>query len=146
MHTRHPTDPRVSAGIIALSAIALLIGGAFTGLLVEGAHDLSGAWAAFDPYLLRVVRFTLWQAALSTVLSVLPALVVARALSRHPRFAGRSFILQLFAVPLALPAIVAALGILALYGRAGYFAALFAWLGGGTWPGIYGLSGILVAH
>jgi len=140
------SDPRVRAGIIALAAIALLIGGAFAGLLIEGAHDFSDAWAAFDPYLLRVVRFTLWQAALSTLLSVVPALFVARALSRHPRFFGRAFILQLFAVPLALPAIVAALGILALYGRAGYFAGVFTVIGGGSWPGIYGLSGILVAH
>ncbi|TPN17590.1 thiamine/thiamine pyrophosphate ABC transporter, permease protein [Mesorhizobium sp. B2-1-3] len=140
------SDPRISAGILALAAIALLIGGAFAGLLFEGANDFSGAWAAFDPYLLRVVRFTLWQAALSTLLSVAPALFVARALSRHPHFPGRGFILQLFALPLALPAIVAALGILALYGRAGYFAGFLGAVGGYNWPGIYGLSGILVAH
>ncbi|MBZ9675611.1 thiamine/thiamine pyrophosphate ABC transporter permease [Mesorhizobium sp. ES1-1] len=146
MRTSYPADPRVTAGIVALAAIGVLIGGAFTGLILEGIHDLSGAWAAFDPYLLRVVRFTLWQAALSMLLSVVPALFVARALSRHPRFFGRAFILQLFAVPLALPAIVAALGILALYGRAGYFAGLFSAAGGEGWPGIYGLSGILVAH
>ncbi|RVD50234.1 thiamine/thiamine pyrophosphate ABC transporter permease ThiP, partial [Mesorhizobium sp. M7A.F.Ca.ET.027.03.2.1] len=70
---RAASDPRVSAGIVALAAIALLIGGAFAGLLFEGAHDFSGAWAAFDPYLLRVIRFTLWQAALSTLLSAIPA-------------------------------------------------------------------------
>ncbi|WP_411969589.1 thiamine/thiamine pyrophosphate ABC transporter permease [Mesorhizobium sp. CA10] len=143
----HPVpDSRITAGIIALAAIALLIGGAFAGLAVEGAHDLSGAAAAFDNYLLRVARFTLWQAALSTLLSVAPALLVARALSRHPSFPGRRLILQLFTVPLALPAIVAALGILALYGRVGYFAGVFARRGGADWPGIYGLSGILVAH
>ncbi|CCV11000.1 thiamine/thiamine pyrophosphate ABC transporter permease [Mesorhizobium sp. STM 4661] len=140
------SDSRVTAGVIALAAIALLIGGAFAGLGVEGARDLSGAASAFDPYLLRVVRFTLWQAVLSTLLSVVPALFVARALSRHPRFFGRGFILQLFAVPLALPAIVAALGILALYGRAGYFSGILSQIGGQSWPGIYGLSGILVAH
>ena len=55
------------------------------GLVVEGARDVSGALAAFDSYLFRVVRFTLWQAALSTVLSVVPAIFVARALSRHPQ-------------------------------------------------------------
>ncbi|QPC95039.1 thiamine/thiamine pyrophosphate ABC transporter permease [Mesorhizobium sp. INR15] len=141
-----PTDSRVNAGVLALAAIALLIGGAFAGLLFEGVQDLSGARAAFDPFLLRVVRFTLWQAALSTLLSVAPALFVARALSRHPRFFGRGFILQLFAVPLALPAIVAALGILALYGHAGYFAGLFNAFGEQGWPDIYGLSGILIAH
>jgi thiamine transport system permease protein len=146
MRPTRTTDIRILAGIMALGAITLLIGGAFAGLIAEGARDLSGAYAAFDGYLLRIARFTLWQAILSTLLSVLPALFVARALARHPRFFGRELILQLFAVPLALPAIVAALGILTLYGRAGYFADLLGGLGGGTWPGIYGLSGILVAH
>ncbi|EHK58452.1 thiamine transporter membrane protein [Mesorhizobium alhagi CCNWXJ12-2] len=140
------TNPRVAAGILALAAITILIGGAFAGLIVEGVQDTSGALAAFDPYLFRVVRFTLWQALLSTALSVVPAIFVARALSRHPRFPGRALILRLFAVPLALPAIVAALGVLALFGRAGYFADLFGSISGQSWPGIYGLSGILVAH
>ena len=80
------------------------------------------------------------------LLSVVPAIFVARALSRHPSFPGRAIILRLFALPLALPAIVAALGILALLGRAGYLAMPLSALSGGTWPGIYGLSGILVAH
>ena len=139
-------DRRILAGIVALAAIALLIGGAFAGLLVEGFRDLSGAVGAFDSYLVRIVWFTLWQAALSTLLSIVPAIFVARALSRHPDFPGRAIILRLFALPLALPAIVAALGILALLGRAGYLAGPLAALSGGTWPGIYGLSGILVAH
>ncbi|MCT7376598.1 thiamine/thiamine pyrophosphate ABC transporter permease [Chelativorans salis] len=137
---------RVAAGALALAAIGLLIGGAFFGLGQEALTAWRSALAAFDPYLLRVARFTLWQAALSTLLSVAPAILVARALARHPRFFGRGLILQLFAVPLALPAIVAALGVLALYGRAGYFAPLFSALSEERWPGIYGLSGILVAH
>ncbi len=140
------TDRRVAAGIAALAAIAVLIGGAFAGLVVQAASDWSGALSAFDPYLLRIARFTLLQAVLSTALSVLPAILVARALSRHSAFFGRGFILRLFAVPLALPAIVAALGVLALYGRAGYFAPVMSAIRGGDWPGIYGLAGILVAH
>ena len=65
-------DPRIAAGVFALAFVTVLIGGALGGLAAEGAGDVSGAIAAFDPYLLRVVRFTLWQAALSTLLSVLP--------------------------------------------------------------------------
>lgn len=139
-------DRRVLAGIASLSVIALLIGAAFVGLVAEGARDLSGVLASFNSYLARIVWFTLWQAILSTVLSVAPAILVARALSRHPSFPGRRFVLRLFALPLALPAIVVALGILALLGRAGFLAPLLGTLSGGNWPGIYGLSGILVAH
>ncbi|MFC5386942.1 thiamine/thiamine pyrophosphate ABC transporter permease [Aquamicrobium segne] len=139
-------NPRILAGLVALAAISTLIGGAFAGLALEGVQDFSGALAAFDPYMIRVARFTLWQALLSTLLSIAPALLVARALTRFPDFPGRGLILQLFAVPLALPSLVAALGVLALYGRSGYFAGLFSTFSAGEWPGIYGLSGILVAH
>lgn len=133
-------------GLLALGFIALLIGGAFAGLAVEAARDWSGAAGTFDAGMLRIAGFTLWQAALSTVLSVAPAILVARALSRHPTFPGRGLLLRLFAVPLGLPAIVAALGLLALYGRAGFLADIVSAAGAGRWPGIYGLSGILVAH
>jgi len=146
MPASKPTDPRILAGTIALAAIALLIGGAFVGLGIEGAADLSAAIGAFDTYFARIALFTIWQAALSMLLSVGPAILMARAMSRHPAFPGRSLILRLFALPLALPAIVAALGILTLLGRAGYFAGFLSWISGGNWPGIYGLSGILVAH
>jgi thiamine transport system permease protein len=140
-------SPRaIAAGIAGLAALAILAGGAFLGLLVEGVREGSGALSAFDAYLLRVARFTLWQAVLSTLVSVGPALLLARAISRHPRFFGRAALIRLFAVPLALPALVAALGVLALFGRAGLVADLHAALGIGAWPGVYGLSGILIAH
>lgn len=143
--TRAP-DRRVVAGLAGLAAIALLIGGAFAGLASEALADWSGAVSAFDAYLYRVARFTLWQAALSTALSVVPAIFVARALARHPDFPGRALILKLFALPLALPALVAALGVLALLGRAGLFADLLTAATGARWQGIYGLPGILIAH
>jgi thiamine transport system permease protein len=137
----------VNPALPPLAALAILVVGAFVGLGLEAARNPDGAAAAFDGYLLRVARFTLWQALLSTALSVIPAILVARAFNRHPQFPGRSLILRLFALPLALPAIVAALGVLSLLGRAGYLAeALSALAGTTTWPGIYGLSGILVAH
>jgi len=139
-------DRRVLAGIAGLGLIGVLIGGAFAGLLVEAGRDWAGAVAAFDTYLARIAGFTLWQAALSTLLSVAPAIFVARALARHPAFPGRGLILKLFALPLALPAIVAALGVVALLGRAGLFADALTALTGARWQGIYGLSGILVAH
>jgi thiamine transport system permease protein len=58
-----PSDPRIVAGVVALASIAVLVGGAFVGLVVEGAADFRAAIGAFDPYMLRLTRFTLWQAA-----------------------------------------------------------------------------------
>jgi thiamine transport system permease protein len=141
-----PADRRITAGALAHVAVALIAGGALAGLVFQAGSDWSGALEAFDPYLFRVARFTLLQAVLSTILSIAPAVLVARAFSRQQALPGRALMLRLFAVPLALPAIVAALGVLALYGSAGIFSGVLAGLAGGDWPGIYGLSGILIAH
>lgn len=141
-----PFNGRIAAGAVALGFMGVLVVGAFLGLLQEALHGTGQMLAVFDGYLFRIARFTLWQAGLSTVLSIVPALLVARAFVRHPSFPGRKLILQLFGVPLALPAIVAVIGILALYGRAGYLAPAFTALFDQRWPGTYGLSGILLAH
>jgi thiamine transport system permease protein len=111
-------------GAVALGFLPLLWLG-----IGQGAFRL-------DDYLPRVVEFTLKQAFLSTVLSVLIALPVARAFARR-QFLGREFLLRVFSVPLALPAIVAILGIIGVYGSNGVL--------GGIFP-IYGLTGILFAH
>lgn len=87
-------------------------------------------------YLARAARFTLWQASLSTALSVGLALPVALCLSRR-QFRGKGFVLQLLAVPQSLPPIIAVLGLLALLGNNGILPGL---------PSLYGLPGILIAH
>ncbi len=131
------------AGAAAVALVGTIIVGAALALAMRGGGDAAGA---FDFYLLRVVRFTLWQATLSTALSLLVAIPLAVALSRMPNLPGRAFIVRLFGLPLALPAIVAVFGVLAVWGRNGWFAdALFA-VGVENAPSIYGLSGILIAH
>jgi thiamine transport system permease protein len=132
--------------IAALGFLALLVAGALLALGLAALQSPASLVAAFDSYFFRIAGFTIWQAALSTVLSLLPALVVARALYRHPVFFGRSIVLRLMALPLALPALIAALGLLALLGRAGIAAPVLSWMFDTRWPGIYGLGGILLAH
>lgn len=110
----------IALGIIPLIAFALERGGTI--------------WP--DAYVWRVTRFTLLQAAISTVLSLLPAIPIARALARR-QFWGRGFLLSLFAVPQSLPVIVAVFGLTALYGTAGIF---------GGWFNLYGITGIILAH
>lgn len=95
------TDRRIWAGWTALLFAGVLLGGAFAGLLLEVLRS-GGSIGGFDFYLARIAGFTLWQAVLSTLVSVLPGLIVARALHRQQSFPGRSLLLGLFAVPLAL--------------------------------------------
>jgi thiamine transport system permease protein len=89
-----------------------------------------------DTYAWRVLRFTVLQATASTLLSVVPAIFIARALVRQ-RFFGRDVLVALFAVPLSLPVIVGVFGLTALYGSSGWFGGMIE---------LYGLSGILLAH
>ena len=71
-----------------------------------------------DPDLREVAWFTLWQAALSTVLTVVVALPGAYVLARF-RFPGRRFVRALVTVPFVLPTLVVASAFLALLGPRG---------------------------
>jgi len=90
-----------------------------------------------DAYLRQVIFFTLLQATLSTLLSVGLGLIVAYAFAHFGNFPFRSLILGLFGLPLVVPAVVAVLGIVSVYGSQG-------WLPLGS--RLYGLNGILLAH
>ena len=92
-----------------------------------------------------MVRFSFWQASLSALFSVVPAIFLARALYRR-RFPGRTLLLRLCAMTLILPVLVAVFGILSVYGRQGWIAALFHALGWQWDFSPYGLQGILLAH
>ncbi|STS88294.1 thiamin ABC transporter transmembrane protein [Klebsiella variicola] len=92
-----------------------------------------------------MVRFSFWQASLSALFSVVPAIFLARALYRR-RFPGRTLLLRLCAMTLILPVLVAVFGILSVYGRQGWLASLFHALGWQWDFSPYGLLGILLAH
>ncbi len=135
----------LAGGAIGLAAILLFIGIAAISLAGSGG---SNAFAGIisDPYILRVLRFTLLQAVLSTLLSVLLALPVARALARQPNFPGRIWIIRLMAVPMGLPVLIGALGLIGIWGRQGLLNTALLKLGLSEPVSIYGLTGILPAH
>lgn len=98
-----------------------------------------------DPYWRGVIRFTLQQALLSTLLSLLPAIPVAQALARR-RFWGRRWLLQLLSLSPALPAVVVIFGLMTLYGRQGWLARLAASIGISYSSSLYGLHGLVLVH
>lgn len=134
------------AGALALAFLGILAGGALLSLALEALRGSTTSFTAFDSYLWRIARFTIVQALLSMLLSVGLAIPLARALHAQQSFPGRATILRLFALPLALPALVAVLGITSIYGRNGLLATAFSWAGLELVPDIYGLTGILIAH
>ncbi len=115
-------------------------------VLLAAGIESGGETTLTDPYLLRVLRFTLLQATLSTLLSIALAIPVARALARQPRFPGRLWLIRLMAVPMGLPVLIGALGLLGIWGRQGLLNQALAAIGLSQPVSIYGLAGILLAH
>lgn len=132
-----------AAGGVTLGFVLAFVGVATVVLL---SHAGGAGAPLLDAYIWRVARFTLMQATLSTVLSILLAIPVARALARQRAFPGRVWLLRLSAVPLGLPALVAALGIIEIWGRQGVVNDLLRLSGLSGPVSVYGLTGILIAH
>lgn len=132
-------------GLAALTAVAGLGFGSLGALLwnAQGMHP-AALWQ--EPWLAAVLRFTLWQATLSTLLAVGLAVPVALALARRPRFPGRGLLLRAMELSLVLPTLIGLFGLVAVHGRRGWAAPLWEWLVGSESSYLYGLSGIVLAH
>lgn len=103
-----------------------------------------GAGLSLGPADWPAVRFSITQALLSAAFSTVLAIPVARALARR-RFAGRGLFIALMGAPFLLPAVVAVLGLLAVFGRSGVLNSALIALG--LPPiSIYGLQGVVLAH
>ena len=125
--------------ILILATFTLVGVASFTTLLFF--QDLSNWYQVLSSrYIWRLLEFSLWQAFLSALLSLLIAIPVTSALM-HRRFKGRDFLLQLFSISLVVPTIVAILGIVVVYGRSGWLTHI-----SGVELPLYGLFGILLAH
>lgn len=117
---------------VPLCLLAGAIGWPLMGLFVEfftTAQDfsalgdlLSSRWVG------GVIRFTLWQATLSALLSVGLAFPLARVFAFH-EFPGKRFLLSLSILPFALPSILVAFAFVIAYGNSGYVGSLLRHVG-----------------
>lgn len=138
-HRTQPLGPSFWAG----SAVAALLLALTLGALGAVAWR-AASWTGLGPSDWAALRFTLWQALASALLSVLLALPVARALARR-RFPGRGVLITLLGAPFLLPSIVAVLGLLAVFGRNGIVNTGLEALGLPRMQ-IYGPQGVVLAH
>ncbi|MEO8692069.1 MAG: iron ABC transporter permease [Acidimicrobiales bacterium] len=86
------------------------------GLGRRGRHNIADLFT--DGQLRSVLWFTLWQAVVSTLLTLAVGLPAARALARY-RFTGKAIVRALVVVPFALPTVVIGGAINALIDRFG---------------------------
>ena len=115
---------RANTALLALPVAFLLVFFAWPvanivgeGLRGDGRWDLSGVGQVLgDPDLRQVAWFTLWQAAVSTVATLVVALPAAHVLARY-EFRGRRTVQALATVPFVLPTVVVGAAFLALLGE-----------------------------
>lgn len=131
----------VSTGT-GIGAAALVVALILAALLAVLSRAETGA--GLQPADWAAVRFTVWQALLSALFSVVLAIPVARALARRD-FAGRQVLVILLGAPFILPVIVAVLGLLTVFGRNGWLNVILDAAGLPT-VSIYGLHGVVLAH
>jgi thiamine transport system permease protein len=117
----HPVRPVLVAVLVAVPVTFLVVFFAYPvgtilgrGLWPDGRLDLTPLGDVIGNAALRdIAWFTVWQAALSTVLALAVGLPGAFVLARY-RFPGRSLVRALIVVPFVLPTIVVASAFLAL--------------------------------
>ena len=126
-----------SGGVVAATLLALCFG-------TLAAVVLRAGGAGIAPADFAAIRFTVAQAAISALVSVLLAVPVARALARR-QFAGRSTLITLLGAPFLVPVVVAVLGLLAVFGRQGAVNSGLVALGLPS-VSIYGFHGVVLAH
>ncbi|RKS87452.1 thiamine transport system permease protein [Orbus hercynius] len=131
-------------GIIVVLVITSVVLSALAALWFL-AFESSDNIISFDAYLGRVLLFTFMQAALSTVISIVLAVCLAKALYQT-QFWGKTWLLRTLSLTFVLPSLVVVTGLLTVYGNRGWLAQLCHDLQLDYDFTIYGLNGILIAH
>lgn len=101
-----------------------------------------------SPYVWRIVWFTIFQASLSTLLSLFIGLPGAYLLSQY-RFRGRFLLRAVCSIPFVLPAIIVVLGFVVFYGNNGFINHLLKALFNLNKPPLqllYSFKAIIIAH
>ncbi|MFP8940841.1 ABC transporter permease [Streptomyces fenghuangensis] len=143
--THAGTAARLALAAVPAVFLALFFAYPVAAITARGLYD-GGRWrpdriaaVLTDPDITGVVWFTLWQAAASTVLTLLLALPGAYVLARLD-FPGRRMLRAAVTVPFVLPTVVVGSAFLALLGRGGLLD---------QWWGVRldtGVTAILLAH
>jgi thiamine transport system permease protein len=115
--------------------------------LFDSSDKSESIFLALSPRVITLLKFTLFQATLSTVFSITIGIVLAWSLAHQPRFFARSLLISLFSSSLVLPTIIVVFGLITILGRNGWINHLSIYLFHHSFEGfLYGLSGILIAH
>jgi len=124
-----------------------LLGFAFLLFFTLYSSQDGSLFTALDSRIYGLLKFTLYQAFLSTILSLLVGVLLAWALAHQSHFRGRGLLVALFSSSLVLPTLIVVFGLIGIFGRSGYLNQLSLFLFDTSFGAyLYGLGGILLAH
>jgi len=109
-------------------------------------QELSGLLST--PYYRGILLFSIRQAAVSTLFSVILGLPGAYFIGRH-QFPGRNVLRSVSTIPFVLPSILAVLGFILIFGNSGMVNSLRQFFSGtadGHWKILYTFKAIILAH
>ena len=97
--------------------------------------------------IVSLLEFTLFQAFLSTVFSLILGVLLAWSLSYKNSFKGREILIALLSSSLVLPTLIVVFGLIGILGQNGWLNRALIFLFDFSLGGyVYGLKGILIAH
>lgn len=137
---------RFKSAVLPGAFISLTLFG-FAFLLFYTLYTSQDTDTLMDSRIYSLLKFTLYQAFLSTLLSLGVGILLAWALAHQPHFKGRGLLVALFSSSLVLPTLIVVFGLIGIFGRNGYLNQISLFLFDaslGTY--LYGLGGILLAH
>lgn len=108
--------------VVMLAPLLRIAAEAFSGTAGATAALVADLWR--DDYLRWRILWSFIQAAVTCVAALVLALPVSWVLARF-RFPGRSLVLRLLMLPFVVPTLVAAMGVLALWGPQGFVSGWF---------------------
>ena len=129
-----------------LISLSLLL---FSFILFQALYTSQNSelFSQIDTRTIGLLKFTLYQAFLSTILSLLVGVLLAWALAHQSHFRGRGLLVALFSSSLVLPTLIVVFGLIGIFGRSGYLNQLSMFFFDTSFGAyLYGLGGILLAH
>jgi len=135
----------IPGGVISFFLLLLAFGVFYILFLSTNYEDFSSSFISKRTF--GLIKFTIFQAFLSTVLSIIIGTVLAWSLAHQRTFRGRNFLIALLSSSLVLPTLIVVFGIISVLGQNGWVNRGLLYLFDYSFENsIYGLGGILIAH
>ena len=132
-------------GFVALLIVVLIISVSFGGIASYFSLSTLNEIIS-DTYIIKIAIFTVGQALLSTIISVVLSIPFALFTAKYYQHTLVRLILSLGWLAFVTPVIIGVFGIIKIHGVSGFISNTSVFMGGQSLNYLYGLSGIVLAH